>query len=80
MFGPLVDAADQLEDELLGPVVHLPRHPLALARFGLPALLPATLTWLWWAGHRRLLGKWIFWLAVVCGGCARQPALRFSPR
>ncbi len=42
MFGPLVDAADQLEDELLGPVVHLPRHPLALARFGLPALLPAT--------------------------------------
>ena len=32
----------QLLDELLGPVVHLPRHPLALARFGLPALLPAT--------------------------------------
>jgi phytoene dehydrogenase-like protein len=42
MFGPLVDAADQLEVELLGPVLHLPRHPLALARFGLPALLPAT--------------------------------------
>ena len=36
-----MDAADALGDELLGPVVHLPRHPIALARFGLPALLPA---------------------------------------
>jgi phytoene dehydrogenase-like protein len=27
--------------ELLGPVVHVPRSPLALALFGLPALLPA---------------------------------------
>ncbi len=42
LFRPLVDAADELGDELLGPVVHLPRHPIALARFGLPALLPST--------------------------------------
>jgi phytoene dehydrogenase-like protein len=42
LFGPLVRDADKLGMELLGPVLHLPRHPLALARFGLPALLPAT--------------------------------------
>ncbi len=39
--GPVRDAAS-LFPELLGPVLHLPRHPLALARFGVPALLPAT--------------------------------------
>ena len=33
-------------------------------------LVPATLTWLWWEGHGRLTGKWIFWLAAVCGGLA----------
>ncbi len=42
LFGPLVADADKLGAELLRPVVHLPRHPVALARFGLPALLPAT--------------------------------------
>ena len=41
LFGPLVRDAAKLSVELLGPVVHLPRHPLALARFGLPALWPA---------------------------------------
>jgi phytoene dehydrogenase-like protein len=40
-FGPLARAADGLVPELLGPVVHVPRHPLALARFGLPALRSA---------------------------------------
>lgn len=33
-------------------------------------LLPATLLWLWLEGHQRLLGRWIFWLAVGCGGLA----------
>ena len=33
----------KLIGELLGPVVHLPQAPVALARFGLPALLPATI-------------------------------------
>jgi phytoene dehydrogenase-like protein len=42
LFGPLVADADKLGAELLRPVVHVPRHPLALARFGLPALLPAS--------------------------------------
>ena len=41
-YGPLVRAADGLVPELMGPVVHLPRHPLALARFGLPGLRSAT--------------------------------------
>jgi phytoene dehydrogenase-like protein len=40
-FGPLTRDADKLSGELLRPVVHVPRHPLALARFGLPALWPA---------------------------------------
>jgi phytoene dehydrogenase-like protein len=40
LMGPLVEAADPLLGELLGPL-RLPRHPLLLARFGLNALLPA---------------------------------------
>ncbi|MGI8512276.1 MAG: phytoene desaturase family protein, partial [Solirubrobacteraceae bacterium] len=31
------------DDDLVRPLVHLPRHPLRLARFGLPAAAPATL-------------------------------------
>jgi phytoene dehydrogenase-like protein len=42
LFGPLVANADHLGGELLRPVLHAPRHPLALARFGVPALLSAT--------------------------------------
>lgn len=42
LFDAPVRAADALAPELLGPLLHLPRHPVALARFGLPALLPAT--------------------------------------
>ncbi len=38
LFGPLVRDAERLTPELLGPVLHLPRHPLALARFGLAGL------------------------------------------
>ncbi|HWA29316.1 MAG TPA: hypothetical protein VG734_26940 [Lacunisphaera sp.] len=33
-------------------------------------LVPATFAWLWADGHRRLLGRWIFWLAAGCGGLA----------
>jgi phytoene dehydrogenase-like protein len=40
LLGPAVRRADALLGELLGPL-RFPRHPLALARFGLPALLPA---------------------------------------
>jgi phytoene dehydrogenase-like protein len=41
LLGPLVRDARKLSKELLGPVIHVPRHPLALARFGLPALRSA---------------------------------------
>ena len=41
LMGPIVTHFGELVEEILGPVVHLPRHPLTLARFGLPALLPA---------------------------------------
>jgi len=33
---------DALAEDILGPLVGLPRHPLLLGRFGLPALAPAT--------------------------------------
>ncbi|MBI4789281.1 MAG: NAD(P)/FAD-dependent oxidoreductase [Chloroflexi bacterium] len=46
---PLVGDADKLNADLLGPLPLPPRHPIALARFGLPALLPA-----------RLLGELLF--------------------
>ena len=42
IFGPMVRHFDALMEEVLQPVVHVPRHPLALGRFGMKALLPAT--------------------------------------
>jgi len=42
LFGPLVADADKLGAELLRPVIHVPRHPIALGRFGLPALMSAS--------------------------------------
>jgi phytoene dehydrogenase-like protein len=41
-FSAVVNSWEQLVPEILSPVLHVPRHPFALARFGLPALLPAT--------------------------------------
>ena len=41
LFAPLVRDSDSLLDEILAPL-HVPAHPLTLARFGLRALLPAT--------------------------------------
>jgi phytoene dehydrogenase-like protein len=41
LFGPLARDEAKLGRELLRPVIHPPRHPLALARFGLPALRSA---------------------------------------
>jgi phytoene dehydrogenase-like protein len=40
---PLACSWEKLATEFLQPMLHLPRHPLALARFGIPALCPATL-------------------------------------
>jgi phytoene dehydrogenase-like protein len=41
LFQPLVEDWSRLEGALLGPLVRVPRHPVALARFGLSALWPA---------------------------------------
>ncbi len=41
-FSRLVEHFDELAPEVLGPIVHVPRHPITLKRFGLHALLPAT--------------------------------------
>ncbi len=43
LFEPLVRDFPALAGEVLGPVLHLPRRPLVLARFGARALLPARL-------------------------------------
>lgn len=43
IFGPVAARYDDLAPEVLGPVLHLPRHPLLMARFGLTAGLPASL-------------------------------------
>jgi phytoene dehydrogenase-like protein len=41
LFAPLVGDSEHLLEDLLGPL-HVPAHPLALARFGARAALPAT--------------------------------------
>ncbi len=43
MVGPLVEHWDELAPELLQPLLHLPRHPFSLARFGVFAAMPARL-------------------------------------
>lgn len=41
LFGPLVADWERLETEILRPLLHWPRHPVSLARFGLRALRSA---------------------------------------
>jgi phytoene dehydrogenase-like protein len=43
LFAPAVDGFEALNEDLVGPPRKLPRHPLRLARFGIPALAPASL-------------------------------------
>ncbi len=38
IFAPLVEQLDALLEDVLGPVLHVPRHPLTMASFGLRAL------------------------------------------
>ncbi|WP_137723956.1 phytoene desaturase family protein [Prescottella subtropica] len=44
LFAPLADRIDDLADDVLRPIVHVPEHPITLARFGVDALLPAAWT------------------------------------
>lgn len=41
LFQPFAENWSAFAEEILGPIVHLPRRPLLLARFGLKALQPA---------------------------------------
>jgi len=41
LFQPFAEQWPALAGEILGPVLHLPRHPLLLARFGIKAVQPA---------------------------------------
>jgi phytoene dehydrogenase-like protein len=43
LLGPLCDGAGPISDTVLAPLRSLPRRPLAMARFGLPGLLPVSL-------------------------------------
>ncbi|GAB3086264.1 NAD(P)/FAD-dependent oxidoreductase [Nocardioides zeae] len=43
-LGPVVDRFDTIAEEFLQPLLHVPRHPLDLARLGLRAPLPAAAT------------------------------------
>ncbi len=40
LLEPLVDDAEAIVPSVLAPMLTVPRHPLAMARFGLPGLLP----------------------------------------
>jgi len=42
-FGSLVSHFEDLMSEVLAPPVHIPKHPVLLAKFGLRALAPASL-------------------------------------
>jgi phytoene dehydrogenase-like protein len=41
IFGPLSRSYDVLAQDLLSPIVKVPRHPLRLSVFGAPAMVPA---------------------------------------
>ncbi|MEV6057812.1 NAD(P)/FAD-dependent oxidoreductase [Streptomyces sp. NPDC052107] len=52
LFARPVEAYDELAEDILGPLLRIPRHPLLLARFGLPAVLPATVLAKTFAGEQ----------------------------
>lgn len=41
-FGYPADHFDALSDDIMGPLLRIPHHPLMLARFGAPTVLPAS--------------------------------------
>jgi phytoene dehydrogenase-like protein len=42
MFGSSSAHFDDLLEDMLAPIIHVPKHPLRLARFGIPAAAPAS--------------------------------------
>jgi phytoene dehydrogenase-like protein len=56
LFEPLAEGFDELAVDLFGPLIGLPRHPLRLARLGLPTMIPAAvLVRLWRTEEARAL-------------------------
>ena len=43
LFGSSSAHFDQLNEDMLRPILHVPKHPVRLLRFGIPAATPATL-------------------------------------
>lgn len=43
LMRPLLDEFDALADEILQPILHVPKRPVLLARFGIHALQPCTM-------------------------------------
>src|SRR5439155_1173940 len=66
LFTPFLRAPHELLGDLLGPL-RIPRHPIRLARFGLPGLLPATA-----AFRARFQGRRA---RAVLAGCATHSIL-----
>jgi phytoene dehydrogenase-like protein len=67
VYGRLARMWPHLASGLLGPVLRLPRHPIAMASLGVPGLLPAT-----------LLARWLFGddeARAVFAGCAAHAIL-----
>ena len=70
LFEPLVKRFDLLTEDLMGPLLRVPRHPFADARFGLRALLPATVI------ARRWRSEGARALFAGCAAHAIQPLTR----
>ena len=43
IFGKPSATFDVLSEDIMGPLLRVPKHPLGLARFGLPTMLPASI-------------------------------------
>jgi phytoene dehydrogenase-like protein len=58
LFASPAKSFEALNEDLLRPILHPPRHPLRLLRFGIPAAMPATLLARRWRtpGARALFG------------------------
>ena len=70
LLAPLLRDPRALLAEILAPPVHLPRHPLLMARFGLRGLLPATML-----ARRSFAGERA---RAVLAGCAAHSVLRLE--
>ena len=68
LFESTVRHFDDLAPAVLGPLLRPPRHPITLARFGLPSLLPATTVGRWLGGDA----------SALFAGCAAHAFLPLS--